>query len=94
MIIPKSERRFAELLSGVGAGVLGLGIGAYYSSALFPFSALLISTGMIAHLVGMYRKQKIDQVADELVPWVRWVYYLCWVILALGSFYYFYATTR
>ena len=72
----------AELLSSVGAGVLGAGIGLLLSNMLAQYVLPILLMGLISHSAGMFQKHWLEQGKDILISWVEWLYWLCWVALA------------
>jgi hypothetical protein len=76
--------KLAELTSGVGALVLGIGLGAWLSRWLAPAAALIVLAGVVAHSFGMWDKHRLEarasaEATDVLVVTLYWV---CWVLLA------------
>jgi hypothetical protein len=79
---PNSRLRFAELTSGVGAGVLGIGIGAYFGEELAAWAVPLLIAGAATHAVGMADKHRLEQSAGETRPsWATALYWICWLAL-------------
>jgi hypothetical protein len=79
-----SRAKLAELMSGVGALVLGVGIGSYLP--LFGRSAavLVIVLGGVLHSVGMWEVHRVET-GGRLPRWTTGVYVVCWVLLAVGA---------
>lgn len=75
--------KVAELSSGVGALVLGIGLGASFSSWFAPAAGLVTVSGLVLHAFGMWDKHRLDA-ANEIAspPWVTALYWLCWLLLA------------
>src|SRR5215211_795186 len=72
------------LTSGVGALVLGIGLGALLGKVLGGFGLPLLIAGALVHGWGMFDKHRLEQRAG--VPDVRWhviAYWACWLLLAL-----------
>ena len=82
--VTASRARIAELMSGVGALVLGVGIGSYLP--LFGRSAALvvIVLGAVLHSVGMVEVHRLEAGA-RLPRWTTGVYVVCWLFLAAGA---------
>ena len=75
--------RIAELTSGVGALVLGLGLGAWFSPWFTPAAGLIAVAGLAMHGFGMWDKHRLESVAHAEGPrWVVALYWLCWFLLA------------
>jgi hypothetical protein len=71
-------------MAGVGALVLGIGIGSYLP--LFGRSAALvvIVLGAVLHSVGMVEVHRLEA-GTRLPRWTTGVYVLCWLLLAAGA---------
>jgi drug/metabolite transporter (DMT)-like permease len=82
--VTASRARIAELMSGVGALVLGVGIGSYLP--LFGRSAALvvIVLGAVLHSVGMVEVHRLEA-GTRLPRWTTGVYVVCWLLLAAGA---------
>jgi len=73
----------AELLSSVGAGVLGAGLALLFAEALKPYAVTILLVGLLAHAWGMYQKHQLDsQRASIRVWWVEALYWLYWLAVA------------
>ena len=59
--VAKSKR--AELLSSVGAGVLGAGIALLLAKALAPYAVAILLIGLGAHAYGMFEKHQLERQA-------------------------------
>ena len=78
----QSRVKRAELLSGVGAVVLGIGLGVLLSSFLKPFALPVLVTGLVMHALGMLLKHKYEnEAATVRLWWAEILYWLCWAIL-------------
>jgi hypothetical protein len=82
--VTASRARVAELMSGVGALVLGVGIGSYLP--LFGRSAamVVIVLGAVLHSVGMVEVHRLEA-GTRLPRWTTGVYVVCWLLLAAGA---------
>lgn len=80
--------RLAELSSGLGAGVLGLGIGALTATYLQGLGLPILIAGLILHAWGMTDKHRVEVKAG--VPGVWWstvLYWICWgSLVALAAY--------
>ena len=75
--------KLAELTSGIGALVLGVGIGALLSPWFTRAAGLLALAGVAAHGFGMWDKHRLEaQVHVESAAWVVALYWVCWLLLA------------
>jgi hypothetical protein len=75
--------KLAELTSGVGALVLGIGLGALFASWLAPAAGLITVTGVLLHAFGMWDKHRLeDRGGTENPRWVVMAYWVCWLLLA------------
>lgn len=73
----------AELLSSLGAGVLGAGIALLLPNQLAPYAIPILLLGLISHAVGMSQKHGLDQQGNiARVWWAEALYWLCWLALA------------
>jgi hypothetical protein len=77
------RQRFAELSSAVGAGVLGVGLGALLASPLRGLAIPILVAGLVLHSWGMTDKHQLENARGEARPrWSTALYWVCW--LALG----------
>lgn len=74
----------AELTSGVGALVLGIGLGALLPQWFAPAAGFIALAGVVAHAFGMWDKHRLEaQAHAERGPWVVALYWwVCWLLLA------------
>ena len=73
----------AELLSSLGAGVLGAGIALMLPQLLAPYAVPILLLGLISHTVGMSQKHNLDQQGQNArLWWADALYWLCWLALA------------
>lgn len=72
----------AELLSGLGAIVLGAGLALVVPDWLRRYAIPLLMTGVVVHGVGMTLKYRLDAQQARLVWWERALLWLCWACLA------------
>ena len=73
----------AELLSSVGAGVLGAGIALLLANILARYAVPILLLGLFAHAGGMFQKHRIEQHGENArVWWAEALYWLCWLALA------------
>lgn len=82
---PQQESRIkrAELLSSVGAGVLGAGLALLFVNALEPYKLIILILGLIAHAFGMLRKHQLEnQESMARDGWADAAYWGCWLALA------------
>jgi hypothetical protein len=83
--IAKPDRlRLAELTSGVGAVVLGIGLGALIGDRVGRFGLLLLLVGAAVHGWGMFDKHRLERQTDApAVWWGPLAYWACWGLLAV-----------
>ena len=75
--------KVAELTSGVGALVLGVGLGALFPGWFGPAAGLITVAGLCMHAFGMWNKHRLESVsAAASAPWVVALYWICWFLLA------------
>jgi hypothetical protein len=73
----------AELLSTVGAGVLGAGLALLFAEVLKVYAVAILLVGLLAHTWGMFQKHQLErQVQSDSVWWVEALYWFCWLALA------------
>ena len=74
--------KLAELTSGVGALVLGIGLGALFATWIGPTAGFVTLAGLAVHAFGMWDKHRIEKRteadADRLFLTLYWV---CWLML-------------
>jgi len=72
----------ADLLSSLGAGVLGAGIALLLPNQLAPYAIPILLLGLISHAVGMSQKHGLEQQGEGVrVWWAETLYWLCWLAL-------------
>jgi hypothetical protein len=75
--------KLAELTSGVGALVLGVGLGTLFAAWIRSAAVVVTLAGVLVHAFGMWDKHRLEAEASAdrglLVPALYWV---CWLILA------------
>ncbi len=76
-----SRLRLAELTSALGAGILGVGIGALAASFLRGFGIPILIVGIVLHAWGMTDKHRLEAGAAR-PAWSTALYWICWVVLA------------
>ena len=79
----RSDRlRLAELTSGVGALVLGIGIGALLAERLAGLGVFVLVAGALTHAWGMLDKHRLERQGDAPEPWWGpYAYWGCWILL-------------
>lgn len=92
----KSRVKRTELLSGVGAVVLGIGLGVLLSNYLKIYALPVLITGLVMHGLGMLLKHKFENESSTVrLWWAETLYWLCWVVLlgiiiyVITNYYYF-----
>ena len=75
--------KIAELTSGLGALVLGVGLGTVFADWFAPAAGLIVLAGVVAHAFGMWDKHRLEREADApSSPWIAVLYWVCWLLLA------------
>ena len=75
--------KLAELTSGLGALVLGVGLGALFPQWFAPAAGFMALAGVVAHGFGMWDKHRLEaQTHAESGRWVVLLYWVCWLLLA------------
>ncbi|MFM1991672.1 MAG: hypothetical protein RJA99_4629 [Pseudomonadota bacterium] len=85
-VVAKSKRlasiKQAEVLSVLGAGVLGAGLALLAPDAFGPYVYWLIGIGIAVHGLGMSAKHRLEVAQREQLRWERVLFAVCWVVLA------------
>jgi membrane-bound ClpP family serine protease len=77
-----SRTKRAELLSSVGAGVLGGGLVLLFAEALKPYATAILLVGLGTHAWGMFQKHQIERRGQNVaVWWAEVLYWFCWLVL-------------
>lgn len=72
----------ADLTSGTGALILGIGLGALVPRAVGAYAVPILVVGILLHGWGMLDKHRLEsRQAIERVWWVELLYWLCWASL-------------
>lgn len=78
----RSAEKRAELIAGLGAVVLGIGIGALPALRLQRHAIVFLLSGVAIHGWGMFEKRRLDNRTNAAQPW--WseaLYWICWLLL-------------
>ena len=73
--------KLAELTSGVGALVLGIGLGALFATAIDDLAMPTLGAGLVMHAWGMWQTHRLEN-APAMPTWARALYWVCWLALA------------
>ncbi len=77
-----SLNKKVDLASGVGAGLLGFGLGALFAPYMKEVAIPVAALGLILHAWGMFAKHQIEQRNNIVIPtWSKTLYWLCWIAL-------------
>lgn len=89
MIMENAARlKRAELTSGVGALVLGTGLGALFARYLAPAALAVLVVGLLLHAWGMYDKHRLERgTGTASVRYATALYWICWGLLGLLAAY-------
>ena len=80
------RKRAAELMSGIGALVLGIGLGVVLGERLAGLGVWALVVGAVVHAWGMYDKHRIEQSSQSADPcWSSLLYWGRWLVLAVGA---------
>ena len=81
---PKRRENAAMLLSTTGAAVSGAGVALLLGTALGRFGPIILGVGLIAHIVGMIARRRLQQAEGYVpAPWENATYWLCWALIVL-----------
>ena len=84
MTVAKPERlRLAELTSGMGAVILGVGLGVLAADHLVRFGLPLLLVGAAVHAWGMFDKHRLEKAGAPDAWWEPVAYWTCWSFLAV-----------
>ena len=73
----------AELMSSLGAGLLGFGLGAMLAPLVADLALFVLVAGALMHGWGMYDKHANERALGQPETlWMKALYWLCWLILA------------
>jgi hypothetical protein len=79
-----AQLKRAELASGLGALVLGAGIGGLAAPWLGRAAVVVLLLGLAVHAWGMYDKHRLERGSEvQSVRFVAALYWSCWILLAL-----------
>jgi hypothetical protein len=74
--------KLAELTSGVGALVLGIGLGGLFPQWFGPAAGFITVVGLSLHAFGMWDKRRLEALGQAENPaWVVGLYWVCWLLL-------------
>lgn len=76
--------KVAELTSGIGAVVLGVGLGALFPGWFARSAVWITLAGLCLHSFGMWDKHQIERHESDPSPgWVVALYWVCWLLLGV-----------
>jgi len=74
----------ANLMSVLGAGVLGAGLGAMFANWLTAFAVAAVLIGIAVYGWGMFERRRLEDVGGEpRAAWEMVLYWGCWLVLAM-----------
>jgi hypothetical protein len=74
--------KLAELTSGVGALVVGIGLGALFATWIGSAAGFVTLAGLTVHAFGMWDKHRIERQTEiDTGRLVAALYWVCWVML-------------
>jgi hypothetical protein len=72
----------ADLASGLGAIVLGAGLGMLAPGVLGGLAIPLLVIGILVHGAGMTLKHRLDGQGRQPLWWETALFWICWICLA------------
>lgn len=82
-VVSSHRLRLAEITSGLGAGILVLGIGVLAADYLQGLGVPILVAGLVLHAWGMADRHRIEaREGAAQVWWSTAAYWLCWALLA------------
>ena len=75
------REKLGQLTSSVGAGIVGVGIGAMVARPLDGLEPVIIGAGLVLHLWGMIDNHRADT-GKQQPWWSTAAYWICWIGLA------------
>lgn len=81
------QLKIADMLSMVGVGLIGLGLGVSFKEHLMGLIPILIILGIILNGLGMYGKFEIEREHVDPPVWVIITFSICLMILMLTGLY-------
>jgi len=77
------RRNAAILLSSVGTGLAGIGLGMMAGPSLSRLNWIILGIGIFVHLVGMVGRRRLQRDQGyQLARWEQIGYWLCWAAIA------------
>lgn len=77
-----TRMKLAELTSGVGAVVLGVGLGALFATWVGPAAGFITLAGVAVHAFGMWDKHRLEtRTESNNGRLVLALYWVCWLML-------------
>ena len=74
----------ADLMSALGAGVVGAGLGAMLANWLAAFAVAAVLIGIAVHGWGMFERRRLEDISGEpRATWEQVLYWICWFVLAM-----------
>lgn len=80
---PAGRAKAAELISGLGAVVLGAGLALVLPQWLRVYATPLLVGGVVLHGAGMTLKYRTQTRDGAPLWWERVLFWLCWACLAV-----------
>ncbi|WP_454656220.1 hypothetical protein [Bosea beijingensis] len=82
-VAASSRLKRSELAASFGAGLVGGGLGLLAASYVADLALPMLLAGTLMHAWGMYDKHTLERdLARPEAPWMKALYWLCWLVLA------------
>jgi hypothetical protein len=89
MQLQSNSVRLAQSASALGAGILGFGLGIKWGEIINPYAIMVIVTGAVIHVWGMYIMQLKDSPQANRVAKLLWLSAWTCLNLLVGLIIYF-----
>ena len=87
-MISTGRQKQIDLASSVGAGIIGVALGAWQAGRLYALLPFLFVAGIALHGWGMIARRLLEREGGIQLPrWASALYWTCWALIAAMGFY-------